>query len=247
MMKYKLLGIAIILVIWSSISYFGLINPLFVPKPHEVIIKLGNLLVTKRMYYDLLSTLARTISGFLIGAIFGVIIGFLIGASPKALYLTELLIDFCRSLPGLIIFTLFILFFGLGDGSKIITVGFVTSLIVIVNTTYGMKSVKKTRLLFARTLKLNKFEQFRKIVLPETLPSIFSACRITLSLSLATIVAIEMLVGTKFGIGIRVYETHYMYKTAEMYALIIITGFIGYSLNKLLLLIEKKRFHWVGN
>jgi ABC-type nitrate/sulfonate/bicarbonate transport system permease component len=143
-------------------------------------------------------------------------------------------------------FPLFMLAFGLGDGSKIALVVFGCALLILVNTTYGVHGGSRTRKMVAETMKASESYIMAKVVLPEALPQIAAGLRLALSLSLIIIVVLEMFIGTKRGLGFLIYNAHMTYQIADMYAFIVLAGLIGYFINQGFVKLEDKVIHWSG-
>jgi len=85
-----------------------------------------------------------------------------------------------------------------------------------------------------------------KVILPESLPNIFSGLRIAVSLALILVAVTEMFMGTKAGLGHVIIESQLVYRIPELYSAIILTGMIGYIINKFVLRAEKRIVHWSG-
>jgi len=98
----------------------------------------------------------------------------------------------------------------------------------------------------AKNLLLSTWQTFTKIIFPEALPHISSGLRQAISFSLIIVVVIEMLVNTEYGLGRRVVDYHLTFEISSMYAVIILIGIIGYSINKVYVLLENKKVHWMG-
>ncbi len=150
------------------------------------------------------------------------------------------------TLPALAIFPLLMFFFGIGNTAKIATTVFSCSLIVVVNSIYGVTNSKKTRQIVATLMEANPREIFLKVILMDALPQVFIGMRTSLSLAVVVIVVTEMFIGTTWGIGHRIFEAQLTYRVPEMYASIIIAGLLGYGLNKGFVVIEKHVIHWSG-
>ena len=243
---FTLLSILIVLVFWSIISFSGIVNRLFLPTPLEVFLKLAALISTGSIFPDIFATLFRTVIGFLIGCVIGISIGLIMGYYKRIYNSLEFIVDFFRSIPATALFPLFLLFFGIGDEAKIFVVVFSSSLIIAVNTTYGVKSRSTVRSNFAKTIKIEKLDLFKKVVLPEATPHIFAGLRIAISISVILAVVTEMFIGTSVGLGRRIIDAQMLYNVPEMYSAIILTGIIGYTINRLILFIEKRKIHWGG-
>ncbi len=243
---YTIMTIFIALAIWSLLSFFGLVNKLLLPTPVEVFLKLIDLFRSGTIFPDIAATLYRTVAAFLIGSSIGVLVGLVMGYYKRVYSALEFIVDFFRSIPATALFPLFLLFFGIGDEAKIAAVVFATSFIVVVNTMYGVRHRSQVRTNFARTLKIEGFDLFKKIILPDAAPHIFAGLRVAISISLIVVVVTEMFIGTTFGLGRRIIDSQLVYNIPEMYAAIIITGIIGYLINWFVFFVERKKIHWSG-
>lgn len=246
MRKLFLIGPIIFIVIWILISYLELVNEFFLPKPDRVLFALWDLIVNKNLILDIQSTIFRWLLGLAIGMIIGIPLGIAMGNSKRLYNLLEVLMDFFRSIPTITLFPLFLVFFGIGDISKVLIGAWATILYVFINALYGVRQAKEFRIKVAKTFHATKSQIFIKVVLPEAMPSIFVGIRIAISMSLVVIVASEMIMGTTYGLGRKIFDSALVFAIPEMYASIIITGLLGYLSNKLFLLFENRIVHWVN-
>lgn len=246
MNKYIIIGPIILLLIWWVVTSFNLVNPLFLSNPGETFIKFFQLIQTGKILPDLWATFYRTLISFGIAAFIGIPIGLILGSSKKVYSSLELVIDFFRSLPATALFPLFLLVFGIGDVAKIAIGIFVCVWIIIVNSAYGVLHSSKTRRKLAQTFKATKFQIFKEVTFFEALPQIFVGLRLSISIALIVVVVAEMFIGTKVGLGQRIFDAHLTYRTTELYAVILLAGLLGYVLNKLFLFTEKRVLHWAG-
>lgn len=245
-MKKRFLGPAGLLALWFVLTSFHLINPLFLPSPIEVFKKLYQLFISKEIFIDIGLTLYRLIFGFSLGVIIGIPIGIIMGYYKQIYQAFDLIIDFFRSIPVMSLFPLFLVFFGIGDGAKLCTAAWSSSLIILFNTMYGVINSKKTRLMVAKTMKATQYQILTKVIIPEALPEIFVGLRLGLSIALIVIVMSEMFMGTQVGLGQRIYNAALMYRIPEMYGAILLTGFLGYILNKGFEFSGNRVVHWTG-
>jgi len=241
-----LLGPLLLLVIWSIVATSGWISPLFLVPPWDVAMALLRLGKTGAIFLDVGSTLYRLGVGLTTGIVLGIAIGIAVGYSQRLYSSLEVLIDFFRSVPVAALIPLFLLFFGIGDRAKMATAGWATCLIVLVNTTYGVRNCRIARLMIARTMKANWFQTLLKVVLPDSMPQIVAGVRTALSIALIVVVATEMLMGTKAGLGKRIFDSSMTYSIGDMYAAILLTGALGYCMNKLFVMCERRLVHWSG-
>lgn len=246
MRRESLYGPLAVFLLWYVLYWIKIINPLFLPPPHAVIAELFRMLLTLEIWKDIGSSLWRIVVGFLIASAVGIPIGLFMGYYRKLYSAFEVIVDFFRSLPALAIFPLLMFFFGIGDAAKIATTVFSCSLIIVVNSIYGVTNSKKTRQTVAFLMEAKPQEIFLKVILMDALPQVFVGMRTSLSLAVIVIVVTEMFIGTTWGIGHRIFEAQLTYRVPEMYASIIIAGFLGYTLNKGFIAIEHKIVHWSG-
>lgn len=242
----KLLGPLILLLLWFIVTATSMVDPFFLPSPMKVGEQLVVLLSKGATYEHLFMTFYRMMLGYFVAVCIGVPLGVVLGYWEKVYESVEFIIDFFRSFPATAMFPLFMLAFGIGDGSKIGLVVFGCSLLIVVNTTYGVRSCSRTRKMVAQTMKASEAYIMAKVILPEALPQISAGLRLALSLSLIIIVVLEMFIGTRRGLGFLIYNAHMTYQISEMYAFIVMAGLIGYFINQGFVKLENKLIHWNG-
>ena len=143
-MKIKIVvSLFIFVLVWGLGSLF--VSPAVLPSPVAVIASLGILMLDSEFYLHVGATLTRTISAFLVAAVIGVSLGIFLGYHVKIYGYLSFFVDFFRSLPAPALIPLFMVFFGVGDITKIVSAVFVVSLIILIHSLSGVKTVKTTR------------------------------------------------------------------------------------------------------
>lgn len=236
----------VLLAVWQIFSFSKIVNPILLPSPTEVAESLWHLFADNTITPDLLDTIVRLSIGLSIGSMIGVAAGLLIGYFKKIKQLSGFWLDFFRSLPPAALIPLFLLLFGIGNLAKVLLIIFASSLIIIVSTIYGVSNTNSTRLMWAKSAGLSNAQIFWHIILPESLPHISAGMRHAISFSLMLTIVEEMLMGGVSGLGKKINDYHLILETSSMYAVIIITGILGYALNKLYLIFETRKIHWAG-
>jgi ABC-type nitrate/sulfonate/bicarbonate transport system permease component len=240
------LGVILLFGIWWLIAISGWVNPVLLPTPLDTIQSLIASAFGKTMPKDFLATVYRTFQAFLMAAAVGVPLGVALGSSERVYRSVEFLIDFFRSTPASALIPMFILFFGISDFSKVVIAAFSALLLVLFNSAYGVMNAKRSRILAAKVMGANRFQIFRDVLLWESLPQTFIGLRNGISIALVIVIVAEMFIGTEEGLGKRIIDAQQVLNVKDMYASILITGMVGYLLNVLFLLIEKRIIHWSG-
>ncbi|MFK7847627.1 MAG: ABC transporter permease [Rhodothermales bacterium] len=240
------LGPIILIGVWWIAFNWTLVDKNLLPSPFATLFDTARNIVYGDMLADLWFTLVRVMYAFLIAGLLGVPIGILLGANQQVYRSVEFIIDFFRSTPATALFPLFLLLFGLGDFSKIAVAAFAALLIVIFNVAYGVMNARQTRMLAARSLGASRIRVFIDVVFFETLPQTFIGLRTAVSMALVVIIVAEMFIGATDGLGHRIIDAQISYELTDMYGSILVTGALGYLLNAVFLLTEKKLVHWSG-
>jgi len=244
---YACIGPLIILFLWFLASRLMFADSVLLPDPIETIATLFRIFFTGDILGDLSATLIRTIAVFMISVSIGLPLGLILGSKEIIYRSIEFIIDFFRSTPATAIFPLFLIFFGVSNTAKILAASFGATLIILFHTAYGVIHSKKSRILAAKLMGSSRKQIFKWIVFWESLPQTFVGLRNAVSISLAIIIVLEMFIGTNIGLGKRIIDAQIVYSITEMYAIILITGILGYLLNYGLLISEKRVIHWTAH
>jgi NitT/TauT family transport system permease protein len=239
-----LFGVLLLFVAWWLISVSGWVNPVLLPTPVATIEHLFSALFIGNMMVDFNATVLRTFQSFLLAAIIGVPLGVALGSSERLYRSVEFLIDFFRSTPASALIPMFILFFGISDISKIIIAAFSALLLILFNSAYGVINAKRSRILAARVMGASQWQTFKDVLLWESMPQTFIGLRSGISIALVIVIVAEMFIGTQHGLGKRIIDAQQVLNVKDMYASILITGILGYVLNMLFLMFEKRFIHW---
>ena len=223
---YRFLSPVVLLVAWEFVTRAGVIDPLFLPPPSRAIAELFTLMSSGELLKALAISLYRVFFGFALAAIFGVALGTLMGRNRMLEDVLDPVVELLRPISPLALFPLAILWFGIGDASKVFVIALAASFPVILNTYAGVRSVDLNLLRASRSLGANRSELFTSVVLPGSLPHIFTGLRLAWGISWIVIVAAEM-VGASAGIGYMVLEAQQTFRTERLFAGIIVIAAIG--------------------
>ena len=240
------IGVVALIVLWYVAVWLRAVDPVLLPSPTEAFRALWKGMNGGKLGADFLKTVERTTLATLIAAGMAIPLGILLGASEKFYRSVEFVIDFFRSTPASAMFPLFLVVFGVGDKTKISVAAFGAFLVILFNVAYGVMNARKTRLLAAKVMGASRLRVLTDVTLLESLPQTFIGLRNGVSLALVIVVVAEMFIGSTDGLGQRVFEAQQLFDMPDMYAAIFAAGALGYGLNLLFLIIERRFVHWSG-
>jgi sulfonate transport system permease protein len=239
-------GVAGLLAIWSLATWQQWVDPVLLPSPIATFKALWQGMDGGALGFDFVKTVYRTAASTLIAAVIAIPLGIVLGSSERVYRSLEFVIDFFRSTPASAMFPLFLVLFGVGDETKISVAAFGAILVILFNVAYGVMNARKTRLLAAKVMGASSLRVLFDVTLLESLPQTFVGLRNGVSLALVIIVVAEMFIGSQDGLGHSVFEAQQLFDMPRMYAAIFAAGVLGYGLNLLFLVIERRFVHWAG-
>jgi NitT/TauT family transport system permease protein len=217
---------------WEVVAHLKVFPPRLFPPLEEVAAAFIRLTATGVLPRHAVETVFRLLAGFSIAAIVGVAVGIAMGRSRRAQDVLLPLVSIGAPIPGLAYAPLFLLWFGLGNLSSILLVGFVAGFPVILNTWTGVKAVKEIWLRSALALGADSRRLFRTVVLPGALPYILTGLRLGLAQAWRILVAVEMLASVSWGLGWLIFGAREFLNIDVMLAAITVIAIIGLALEK---------------
>jgi ABC-type nitrate/sulfonate/bicarbonate transport system permease component len=244
--KVVLLGIEIlvpvaVLMLW----YVGSANStnFYFPPLATILERFGAVWLGGGFFEHAVPSLFRMLSGYVLGALLGVVIGTALGLSVWARRLLGPAVEFLRALPAVVLIPFGIVVFGVDTTMKVFIIALGSCFPVLLNTADGVRSVEPTLVDVSRTFGFTRVERLWRVTLPSASPQIFAGLRTSLALSLILMVVSEMVASTN-GIGYSILQAQRLFATADMWAGILLLGLLGYLINLLLVLIEKRVLAW---
>jgi NitT/TauT family transport system permease protein len=218
--------------IWEIVAWAGVFPHRLFPTLEEVALSFVQLTVSGILPHHAIETVIRLLSGFTLAAVFGVSIGVLMGRSRRAEDIFLPLVSICAPIPGLAYAPLFLLWFGLGNFSAVLLVGFVSAFPVIFNSWTGVKAVKEIWVRSAQSMGADDRRLFSHVILPGALPYILTGLRLGLAQAWRILVAVEMLAAVPWGLGWLIFGAREFLNTDVMLAGISVIAIIGLTLEK---------------
>jgi sulfonate transport system permease protein len=230
-----ILGVVGLVAIWSLVTWQEWVDPVLLPSPIATFKALWQGMDGGALGFDFGKTVYRTAAATAIAAVIAIPLGIVLGSAERLYRSLEFVIDFFRSTPASAMFPLFLVLFGVGD-----------ILVILFNVAYGVMNARKTRLLAAKVMGASRLRVLFDVMLLESLPQTFVGLRNGVSLALVIIVVAEMFIGSRDGLGHSVFEAQQLFDMPRMYAAIFAAGVLGYGLNLLFIVVERRFVHWSG-
>src|SRR3984885_1160943 len=232
-----------LVVLWQAADWLGMISTLFLPAPANIGVALYDLTISGELGKQLSASLERLAVGWLIGTVFGIGIGLAVGLSSWWRSPGMAVVSALFPIPKIALVPLFIIWFGIGESSKIITLAFGVFFPTVITTAGGVDNVPRSLIRMAQSFGLSHAAIVRKIVLPAALPAILSGFRVTTSIAIVLLVAAEM-IGADRGIGAFVLSAGNLYDTDNLLAGIVVLSLLGLAVAWVIGLLEPMVLAW---
>jgi taurine transport system permease protein len=244
---------AVMLLVWLGLTGAGLwpplVEPVFLPSPFEVGKAFVKLLRNGYQGYSLLHHVAVSLMRFGLAFGFcilvGVPIGLLMGMSTIVRSLLDPVIETTRPIPKLALLPLFIIWFGIGELSKTIVIIAALFPLMTISAMQAVRSVSRRKIQAAESLGASNWTIFHRVVLPASLPGIFTGIRVSVGVGVTMLVGAEM-VATSDGIAWMALSAADFIQTDIVLVGVLIMAAIGFSLDRLCRLLEARVVHWSG-
>ena len=235
-----------ILLIWEILGRLGLLNPLFFPVPSLIFQEFITMLLDGEIQDNLSITLFRVFAGFLLGTLTGIFIGMIMGASEKVRLLLDPVVAATYPIPKLAIFPLLMVIFGIGEFSKIMAIALGCFFLALINAMAGVRNINQVYFDVAKNYGASKKQMFIKVMLPASLPMIFTGIRLALGMSLLVVVGLEF-VSANRGIGAMIWYAWETFEIEQLYVGIFICAILGILFTVILKKVEEHVVPWVGH
>jgi ABC-type nitrate/sulfonate/bicarbonate transport system permease component len=238
-------GIVGALLLWEGILAIGLVDVRLMPTPRTVFLTALEMAKSGELWRHMGASVARALTGLTIGSCIGIIFGLLTGRILLFAQLLEPLAQLFRSIPAIAFVPLAIIWFGLGEQSKIFLIIFGVFFPVWINTLMGVKSVRPVYVRAARSLGVTPHQLLRRVIFPAALPYIITGVRISVAIAYIMLAAAEM-AGARIGLGQMIQESYLVFRTDRMIVGIVMLGILGLVSDRLFMVGVKKLFPWYG-
>jgi sulfonate transport system permease protein len=233
----------LLLVVWQVLSNQGHISPLLFPAPLAIGKTLQRLLESGVLWDNLAISLQRAVFGFALGGGLGFLFGLLVGFIRFAEKALDPTIQMIRMVPHLAVTTLFILWFGIGETSKILLIAKGSFFPLYINTYLGIRNVDRKYFEVAKVLGFSRLKQIVRLVVPASLPNIFLGIRLSVAVTWLGLVVAEIM-GSTSGIGYLMMDARAMGMTSTVFVGIFLFAACGKLSDWIVVTLERRCLKW---
>lgn len=238
-----LLGLAAFILGWKLITDLKLVSPIFFPSPQRTLTALIHGLAGGPLLGQTLETVKRMLLGWLLASLVGIMLGALIGVSRRARAFIAPTLELLRPLPASAMIPIAIALLGFSDQMVLVVIAFGALWPMLLATIHGFSAMEPRLYEVSAVLGLSRLQVIWKLALPSAMPMILASLRLGLTISLILAVVGEML-ASREGLGQSILLASRSFRSAELFAGIVILGAIGLVGSRLLSLAEQRLLRW---
>lgn len=242
--------VAALLALWQAASTFGWVSAVFLPPPAKVVASFGTLFAKGYVDATLLqhawASLSRVFTALFFTVLVGVPAGLLIATSRIGRGIIDPVIEFIRPLPPLAYLPLVIIWFGIGEPSKVLVIGLAMLAPIALATASGVRSASQSQINAARSFGATRWQVLTHVLVPSALPSIVTGIRIALGAGWSTLVAAELIAASR-GLGFMIQSAAQFLVTDVVIAGILVISALAFGFEVLLRLFERLVLPWASN
>ena len=242
--------LAVLLTVWWTVAALQLISPLFLPPLQQVLAKLLTIagpqgFMDATLWQHLAASLTRIVLALLAAVLIGIPVGIAMGLSPTVRGILDPIIELYRPVPPLAYLPLMVIWFGIGETSKILLIYLAIFAPVAMSALAGVKSAQQVRIRAAQSLGASRAQVLWFVILPGALPEILTGLRIGLGVGWSTLVAAELIAATR-GLGFMVQSAGEFHATDVVLAGIAVIAIIAFLLELGLRALQRRLTPWHG-
>lgn len=235
----------ILVVIWTAISELHIANEYIIPAPQKIFMAAFEMIKTGELAKNMVISLGRVIAGFIITFIIAFPMAVFIGAKPKTIPYIEPFMEFMRHVPPIATIPILILWFGIGETSKMVVIFLATFFPIFSNTLNGVTNYDKKLLEVGESLGFTSRDKFFKIIFPQAIPSIMTGVQLGLGYSWRALMGAELIAASS-GIGYMIVDAEQLSRPDIVIVGILSIGILGYVIDYILIKVTGKLVNKYG-
>jgi sulfonate transport system permease protein len=244
--RRRFVGLAVplaILTLWELLALVGIIDAAFFPPPSRIGLTAAELTGTGELPGELGRTTLRVVLGFAIGGTVGYALGIITGVFLVARQLLEPTLSAIYTVPKLALLPIFITVFGFGEAPKIALVSVTVFFYVWVYTMEAVVRIPTGYLDAARSFRADRRQVFRHVLLPASLPSVFTGLRVAIAVAVLVTISAEFIIGDN-GLGHLIFNSRALFRLEESFVGIVTVALLGYAMQRIVVAIGARVTPW---
>lgn len=221
----------------------GVLPRVYFPPLTEMLAALIGLLGQSSFWTALTDTVRGWGIGLVIAVAAGITVGFLIASSAQLIRITASTIEFLRPIPSVALIPLAVLLFGTDIRSTLLLVVYASFWPVLIQVLHGVQDINPVARDTTASYRFSRWAVFRHLIWPTALPYLMTGVRLSASVALVLTVSAELIIGSP-GLGSEIARYQSSNATADVYAMVIVTGVLGIAVNILVRSIERRMLNW---
>ena len=246
-LSLKPLSLLAVVLLWQALAVLNgslqFYNPKLFPAPSDIATAGWTLAQKGELQHHLVVSVGRVLVGFAIAAPVAMLLGILVAKVRWCETLLDPVVEALRPIPTLALLPITILWFGIGETSKVFFIGYSCFFVIFTTTVLGVRNVDPTLVRAAQSLGLSRLRIYRHVILPSALPDVLVGLRLGLSVGFFVIVAAEF-IAADTGLGYLINYSRTWFQVDNMMLGAIIIGALGLTSNYLLVAVERHLFGW---
>jgi ABC-type nitrate/sulfonate/bicarbonate transport system permease component len=238
------IAILLFLGVWELFGRSGFVHISLFPPPSYVILALVEMARSGELVRDIGVSLWRAIAGWTLGSLIGVIVGLITGRMRIVSDYLSPVIQLFRPLPPVAIIPLIIVWFGIGEISKLFSIAFAVFFPVWINAHVGAQRIPKTFIWSAQSLNASRITIFWKVIFPGSIPFIVAGLRTGVAMAFVMVFVSE-LAGASSGVGYQISVSHLAYRVDRMMGALVVLAMLGAVSDIILSKLLARKFPWI--
>lgn len=236
-------GIVLLLSLFEIVPQLGLVPAAYLPPLHQVAAALADEVGRQLFWFSLYETLRGWAIGLAIAAVAAIGLGLVIGTVPFLRAATHSTIEFLRPIPSVALIPLAVLLFGADLRSKLLLIVYASFWQVLIQVLYGVQDVDPVARDTARSYRFSRWGRIHHVVWPTALPYVMTGLRLASAVALVLAVTGELIIGAP-GLGQQIALAQSGDAVPTLYALVVVTGLVGITINTLARSVERRVLSW---
>jgi sulfonate transport system permease protein len=233
----------LLVTVWQLSVDWGYVKPILLPPPSEIARTFVDMMKSGELPEHLWVSLRRVLEGFALAAGAGLILGVAIGLSTKLDRMTDLIFQITKPIPPISWIPMAILWFGIGEWSKVFIIFLGAFFPVLINTVDGIRQTDPRFVELASVLEVSRKRLIMQVILPGALPSIMTGLRVGLMVAWICVVAAELIAASS-GVGFMIMNGRLSSQTDQVLLGMLTIGVMGKILDELLKYLEHRLISW---